>query len=631
MNPAFKLLVVILCLLLFSGRNLLGNTSNGSSNVSRLSIQKQKYTILHNDDKLPFASQVTKPNTVYEIRNDFDLGGNRVIIPEGCVLKFSGGKLFNGTLLGQGTIVQAEPMHIFEDDISLIGDWITREVYSEWFGAVGDGKKDDSKPIQKALDFASIGSGLKVCLFAKHYLVNNQLDVPDNVELFGVYSKNDVSLDKASVIKVTSTVVNEGTDGILRLGGSVYVHDVKFWYPNQKGYDSEKTVTVYAPSILVKKKSDYVTIERIAFAGSYVGIRAEFHKNLTISECVGFCFKYGIYDIASHDIDRINDCHFNFNYLWQNPQYAKEHPWPKGAYNLYRYTFQNESTAFRIGKCDWIVLNNCFAYGYNTGFDIGSSSEGNYNLNIVGGGSDGCKRGVNLVNCHYAHITDLTVSHGDVWGSGEAVNIQDRSGVGINLRDCEEIKMENITHQFAKGTTLMINNSVRVLVSNCNYRATGFNNQDDWGIKVLGKSSFSFLNCVFSGWGTHVKGIEGGGLGCLAIIYDKDGSITGRVANCQFDNCTTLCNIEGGGNVASSTHYLLQSSNSFHNLLSRQSMIRMRNADINYGSTAKRNHLTVSGVWNNRADGEYWDTDLRRSVYWNLEKGCWVDANGNKI
>ena len=98
MNPAFKLLVVILCLLLFSGRNLLGNTSNGSSNVSRLSIQKQKYTILHNDDKLPFASQVTKPNTVYEIRNDFDLGGNRVIIPEGCVLKFSGGKLFNNKI-----------------------------------------------------------------------------------------------------------------------------------------------------------------------------------------------------------------------------------------------------------------------------------------------------------------------------------------------------------------------------------------------------------------------------------------------------------------------------------------------------------------------------------------------------
>ena len=177
---------------------------------------------------------------------------------------------------------------------------------------------------------------------------------------------------------------------------------------------------------------------------------------------------------------------------------------------------------------------------------------------------------------------------------------------------------------------LIINNSLRVLVSNCSYRATSFNAQDDWAALVLGVSSFSFSNCIFSGWGTTAKDIEGGGLGCVAIVYDKKGSINGSVGNCRFENCTTLCLIEGGGNVATNTHYLLQSNNSFINLLYSPSLVRMRNADINYGTTAKRKSLSKkSGVWFSRSDGEYWDTDLKRPVYWT--GSGWVDAMGNGI
>ena len=50
-----------------------------------------------------FAEQVTKINTIYEIRYDFDLDGETVTIPEKCVLKFVGGKITNGTLVGSHT------------------------------------------------------------------------------------------------------------------------------------------------------------------------------------------------------------------------------------------------------------------------------------------------------------------------------------------------------------------------------------------------------------------------------------------------------------------------------------------------------------------------------------------------
>lgn len=40
---------------------------------------------------------INEPNTVYEIRYNFDLNNKEIIIPKGCILKFNGGKLTNGS------------------------------------------------------------------------------------------------------------------------------------------------------------------------------------------------------------------------------------------------------------------------------------------------------------------------------------------------------------------------------------------------------------------------------------------------------------------------------------------------------------------------------------------------------
>ena len=42
---------------------------------------------------------INKSNTIYEIRYDFDLGGEEITIPEGCVLEFNGGNFNNGVLI----------------------------------------------------------------------------------------------------------------------------------------------------------------------------------------------------------------------------------------------------------------------------------------------------------------------------------------------------------------------------------------------------------------------------------------------------------------------------------------------------------------------------------------------------
>lgn len=42
---------------------------------------------------------INEPNTIYEIRYDFDLNGVTINIPNNCILKFNGGKFNNGTYI----------------------------------------------------------------------------------------------------------------------------------------------------------------------------------------------------------------------------------------------------------------------------------------------------------------------------------------------------------------------------------------------------------------------------------------------------------------------------------------------------------------------------------------------------
>lgn len=101
-----------------------------------------------------FAEQVTEANTIYEIRYEFDLGGDEVTIPSGCVLKFDGGLISNGEIEGDKTEITATAKKIF-NNIIFSGDFLVGKMFPQWFGAVADGDADNTDSFQDALD--SIG------------------------------------------------------------------------------------------------------------------------------------------------------------------------------------------------------------------------------------------------------------------------------------------------------------------------------------------------------------------------------------------------------------------------------------------------------------------------------------------
>lgn len=76
---------------------------------------------------------ISIPNTIYEVRYDFDLGGKEIIIPTGCVLKFEGGSFRNGTLIGTNTDIKADSLSNLFNNIVIMGTWKVANIYSKWF------------------------------------------------------------------------------------------------------------------------------------------------------------------------------------------------------------------------------------------------------------------------------------------------------------------------------------------------------------------------------------------------------------------------------------------------------------------------------------------------------------------
>lgn len=100
---------------------------------------------------------------IWEIRNQHNLAGANIALPEGVILYFNGGALLNaGNLQGDNTvIVNPHNLQIFDLSITFTGTWTGTRATPQWFGAVcsaspnvlvADGAVSSSAAIQKLFD-----------------------------------------------------------------------------------------------------------------------------------------------------------------------------------------------------------------------------------------------------------------------------------------------------------------------------------------------------------------------------------------------------------------------------------------------------------------------------------------------
>lgn len=80
------------------------------------------------------SSQLTRSNTEYLIKKDFDLNGDTIYLPSNSVFRFEGGSFRNGTLVGsKSAIINKQSSVIFGPSITLVGTWCVDYAHSNWF------------------------------------------------------------------------------------------------------------------------------------------------------------------------------------------------------------------------------------------------------------------------------------------------------------------------------------------------------------------------------------------------------------------------------------------------------------------------------------------------------------------
>ena len=163
-------------------------------------------------------SQINQTDTIYVIKDDLTLTEN-ITVPSNCVLEFDGGSLKNGTILGQHTCIEAQPVQIF-NNITFGGKFSIDYIYTEWFGAKGDGTTDDTAAFNQAIGYLrNIGGGIK--LLAKTYSTG-QIDLVGirDISIFGIHS----SVFPWNLNKISRIQINADCDAAIKLVESYTDH-----------------------------------------------------------------------------------------------------------------------------------------------------------------------------------------------------------------------------------------------------------------------------------------------------------------------------------------------------------------------------------------------------------------------
>ena len=106
------------------------------SGLGRVYLRKNIVTLEGVGKNVLTQAMVNTANTIYHIQYDYDLNGQTITLPAGCVLEFDGGSLANGTIVFNVTIIKAEGI-AFKSNITIsTSSTLAGDVKVGWFAGV---------------------------------------------------------------------------------------------------------------------------------------------------------------------------------------------------------------------------------------------------------------------------------------------------------------------------------------------------------------------------------------------------------------------------------------------------------------------------------------------------------------
>lgn len=348
------------------------------------------------------------------------------------------------------------------------------------FGAVGDGKTDDTAAFQKALETAKQAGGGVVYAPRGNYFFAGHLDVPGAVILKGVWESvpSHVGIrdrgapkptDDGTTFLVTENAGQEDGPAFITLHDNSTLKGIVIYYPRQ---DPAEEPQAYPWAIAMRGKNPAVLA--VELLNPYNGIDAAHNERHLIRDVSGQPLRRGIFVDDIYDIGRIENVHFN--------------PWWSMQPRLFKWQ-QEHGEAFVIGRSDWQYVFNTFCFGYNIGYKFIKTNRGVCNGNFLGIGAD---------DCFTALYVEESAPFGLLISNGEFVSFHGPDPTMVEV-----------------GT----NHTGSVRFVNCAF----------WGpcnqiAKVAGRGTVGFSDCVFVEWDQKKEGRH--------AIQARSGTVL--VRGCEF-------------------------------------------------------------------------------------------------
>ena len=225
------------------------------------------------------------------------------------------------------------------------GDYIISALSVADFGAVGDGKHDDTQAFQSALEAANDRGGGVVYVPAGLYKISSPLTVPPQTTLRGHWNNPSLgTTGEESILVVNYGGGSESGTAFLSLAGKSTVRDLKIYYQ----YQDAEAVTPFPYT--VRASSYLCNIMNLTLVNAYQGIdcgflyggSAQFVENI-----YGTILKQGILFDHNYETSSISRVHFSSAYWNAYDGSDRE--------TIAAYTREN-ALPISIGKADDVFL-----------------------------------------------------------------------------------------------------------------------------------------------------------------------------------------------------------------------------------------------------------------------------------
>jgi hypothetical protein len=326
------------------------------------------------------------------------------------------------------------------------------------FGAVGDGKADETGAFQRALDAVGKAGGGDVYAPPGRYLFRGRLNVPISTNLVGSFRSvpahngiRDAGLpkpgDDGTALLPTADAGKEDAPPFLTLNTNSVLQGVTVYYPDQ---DPKAVPKPYPWTVRMLGKNPAVLDTELL--NPYNAIDTTTTERHLIRCVHGQPLRRGIKVDQVYDIGRIEDVHWN--------------PWWSMAPPVMKL-MEEEGEGFILGKTDWEYMINCFCIMYKVGFRFTQFQHGPGNTVLTQCGSD-------------VGPVAVLVEHS-----------QTHAGIAFN------------NSQFMAGIKVADTNTGPVKFGNCGFWPIP---TTDWHADLAGSGHVTFNGCHFSDWAQKTPG-----------------------------------------------------------------------------------------------------------------------------